>query len=133
MTRRFNLFSDDVEIRETATTAEDLMHNRISLINEKCRQDSDPFRPEYSSLTSPPQSLGVEVVYLHGGRQTPEAALNVASVCIPHKVGSYSWGQFARNLSEVSQASASNWRNLDWRGRAERSLKVVVVRHPLTR
>ena len=77
--------------------------------------------------------------FQHGGRnrastksqstKTPQ----VASVCIPHKVGSYSWGQFARNLTDPSSPSASAWLSLDWKTRAEKSLRVVVVRHPLTR
>jgi hypothetical protein len=124
-------FLGDAFLNNVDDTAEYRMSKRLSLLTEKCRFYSDPFRPESSAVSAPPQSLGVEVVYLHGRHSTKTS--NVASVCIPHKVGSYSWGQFARNLSNPSRKSVSSWLDLDWKTRAEKSLRVVVVRHPLTR
>jgi hypothetical protein len=139
-------FLGDAFLNNVDDTAEYRMSKRLSLLTEKCRFYSDPFRPESSAVSAPPQSLGVEVVYLHGRRSTKTSKIktskietskieksNVASVCIPHKVGSYSWGQFARNLSNPSRKSVSSWLDLDWKTRAEKSLRVVVVRHPLTR
>lgn len=52
------------------------------------------------------------------------------SVCIPHKVGSHAWGQFS-NQDDVKVDQSEL--DLPWKIKAELSLKVVVVRHPLER
>jgi hypothetical protein len=54
----------------------------------------------------------------------------VISVCIPHKVGSHAWGQFS-NQDDVKVDQSEL--DLPWKIKAELSLKVVVVRHPLER
>ena len=81
-------FEDNYYI-EASKSVSDRMSKRLSLLTEKCRQYSDPFRPESSVISTAPSSLGVEVVYLHG-RKTKEStsakSMPVASVCIPHKV-----------------------------------------------
>ena len=68
-------------------------------------------------------------MYLHGKKHT-------ASVCIPHKVGSHAWGKFAtifNNKGFNSKKEQKKFLNLDFESRASKSVRVVVVRHPLDR
>ena len=105
------------------------MSERIERLERKCKQFSNPFRTEYSALVAnEPTKLGVEVVYLKAGGHNTKKPL--ISVCIPHKVGSHAWGQFSnQNDVKVDQSEL----DLPWKIKAELSLKVVVVRHPLER
>lgn len=78
-----------------------------------------------------PARLGLEVVYLNSvGGDRHSRAKPLISVCIPHKVGSHAWGQFS-NLPEVRVDPSVL--DLTWKVKAELSLRVVVVRHPLER
>ena len=85
----------------------------------------NPDSPEYSSLHSPPSGPGTEVVLLPGNPPV--------TVCIPHKVGSHAWGVFSRQLADLYPARMEKLRGLDWRTRAGRARRAVIVRHPLER
>ena len=104
-------------VNMTARTAE------LARICDKYRLNPDS--PEYSSLHSPPSGPGTEVVLLPG---TPPV-----TVCIPHKVGSHAWGVFSRQLADLYPARMEKLRGLDWRTRAGRAKRAVIVRHPLER
>ena len=84
-----------------------------------------PETGEYSSLHSAPAGPGVEVVLLPG--EPP------VTVCIPHKVGSHAWGVFSRQLADLYPARMETLRAMDWRTRAGRAKRAVIVRHPLER
>ena len=104
-------------------------NERIHRHKTECLRYSDTFRPESSVLTSKPSSFGSEIVHLHGKEKT-------AVVCIPHKVGSHAWGKFATMFNKIQYLSAGKQKefsNLDFESRALRSVRVVVVRHPLER
>ena len=96
---------------------------QLSRVCDKYRLN--PASPEYSSLHSPPTGPGVEVVLLPG---TPPV-----TVCIPHKVGSHAWGVFSRQLAELYPERMSKLRAMDWRTRAGRARRALIVRHPLER
>ena len=105
------------------------MEERVNLLQRECLRYSDPFRPESAVLTGTPLTLGSEVVYLHGKEFT-------ASVCIPHKVGSHAWGKFATSFNDKQYSSRKKQKeflNLNFDSRASKSVRVVVVRHPLER
>ena len=109
--------------------AHEVIKERIHFHKTQCLRYSDPFRPESSVLTSTPSSFGSEIVYLHGKEKT-------AAVCIPHKVGSHAWGKFAAMFNKIQYLSAgkqNEFSNLDFKSRAFKSVRVVVVRHPLER
>ena len=104
------------------------MYERIELLSKKCKQFQNPYRNEYSALiASEPNKLGVEVVYLKSSGRIKKPLI---SVCIPHKVGSHAWGQFSNQEDLKVDTSQLD---LPWKIKAELSLKVVVVRHPLER
>ena len=116
------IFLDEVVTKET-------MEQRVELLQKECLRYSDPFRPESEVLVSTPLSFGSEVVYLHGKKF-------VASVCVPHKVGSHAWGKFATNFNEkyyASRESQKEFLSLNFESRAAQTVRVVVVRHPLDR
>ena len=104
------------------------MNERVEKLSKKCKQFQNPFRTEHSALiASEPNKLGVEVVYLKAGGHSKKPLI---SVCIPHKVGSHAWGQFSNQEDvKIDQSQL----DLPWKIKAELSLKVVVVRHPLER
>lgn len=96
---------------------------RTKRLYSVCNKYTDPFRPESLTLSQPAASLGSEVVYLDSeGQKRPGA------VCIPHKVGSNSWGKFSRLLGGGGADS-----ELSWEKRALLSERAVVVRHPMAR
>ena len=97
--------------------------DQLSRVCDKYSLDSES--PEYSSLHSLPTGPGVEVVLLPG---TPPV-----TVCVPHKVGSHAWGVFSRQLAELYPARMSKLRAMNWRTRAGRTKRAVIVRHPLER
>ena len=55
------------------------------------------------------------------------------SVCIPHKVGSHAWGEFARKLAALYPERTRRLGAATWRQRASWVRRAVVVRHPLDR
>lgn len=125
----FNLESFRHEGQEKVEYQSLSMSERIERLERKCKQFSNPFRTEYSALVAnEPTKLGVEVVYLKAGGHNTKKPL--ISVCIPHKVGSHAWGQFS-NQDDVKVDQSEL--DLPWKIKAELSLKVVVVRHPLER
>jgi len=114
---------------------------RAERLQRTCAKFSDRQRPESVALNGggggerrPETSAGVEVVHLQGRTK-------VASVCIPHKVGSHAWGKFAKFFNQNATSSSSSPRGrqledflkLDFKTRSLSSLRVVVVRHPLER
>ena len=102
------------------------MTARTAQLSRVCdKYGAHPQSPEYTSLHSPPTGPGVEVVLLPG---TPPV-----TVCIPHKVGSHAWGVFSRHLADLYPARMEKLRGLDWRTRAGRARRAVIVRHPLER
>ena len=110
------LESENVINRPAAT-----VEGRIELLRSTCQKYADSQRPESKSLfprgqpggqqqrSSQLVSLGVEVVYLFEGSQA-------ASVCIPHKVGSHSWGRFAQTLGKNADLFA-RWQRESWAGK----------------
>ncbi|TRY63786.1 hypothetical protein TCAL_03565 [Tigriopus californicus] len=104
---------------------------RVVRLNRVCQKYSDPFRPESWAVSDVGASgnalkaLGSEVVFLFSQK-------SVASVCVPHKIGSHSWGRFVQSLPK-SQIAWSKWQALSWEDRFEQAFKVVVVRHPFDR
>ena len=105
------------------------INQRIRNHEEQCQKYLDPFRPESTVLTTKPSSFGSEVVYLHGKKHT-------ASICIPHKVGSHAWGKFATIFNDRHYKNSKEQKeflNLDFESRALKSVRVIVVRHPLDR
>ena len=114
------MFLEDVKER---------IEERFKHLKRECLRYSDFFRPESAVLTAKPLSFGSEVVYLHGKEHT-------AAVCIPHKVGSHAWGKFATIFNDHQYSSVKKKKefvNLDFESRASKSVRVVVVRHPLER
>ena len=109
--------------------AKERIEGRFKHLKRECLRYSDSFRPESAVLTAKPLSFGSEVVYLHGKAHT-------AAVCIPHKVGSHAWGKFATIFNDHHYSSVKKKKefvNLDFESRASKSVRVVVVRHPLER
>ena len=105
------------------------MEERVNILKRACLRYSDPFRPESVIIKTKPRRLGSEVVYLHGRQFT-------ASVCIPHKVGSHAWGKFAtsfNNAKYLNEEKQKEFLALNFESRASKSVRVVVVRHPLER
>ena len=105
------------------------MKERVKHLEMECLRYSDPFRPESAVLTTTPTSFGSEIVYLHGKEYTAE-------VCIPHKVGSHAWGKFARlfnNNHYLDVKKQKEFSSMNFESRASKSVRVVVVRHPLER
>ncbi len=117
---------------------EDTLDSRAERLRRECRRLSDPFRPESASLVDERHTFGSEVVHLRS-----EAGAGArAAVCVPHKVGSHSWGRFARELQErqTARIGEAEWRAreaafaaMNFTERAKGTLKVTVVRHPLSR
>ena len=105
------------------------INQRIKAHREQCQKYSDPFRPESNILATKPSSFGSEVVYLHGKKLT-------ASICIPHKVGSHAWGKFATIFNDKHYQNVREQKeflNLNFESRASKSVRVIVVRHPMDR
>ena len=100
---------------------------RVLLLERTCAKYSDPFRPESAVLNEPPRSLGAEVVYL-----TNPAAERAGSVCVPHKVGSNSWGKFVSKLNDTSSFK-ERFDSLTWPDKADIAIRAIVVRHPMER
>ena len=125
----FSTGYEDVPSSESNTQEESSAVNmtartgQLSRVCDKYRLN--PASPEYAHLHSPPTGPGVEVVLLPG---TPPV-----TVCIPHKVGSHAWGVFSRQLADLYPARMEKLRGLDWRTRAGRTKRAVIVRHPLER
>jgi hypothetical protein len=104
------------------------MAERRLLLDSHCAKYKDPFRIEHLSLVGRETvRVGAEVVHMRtsGRSQKP-----IVSVCIPHKVGSHAWGQFA---SKPALKLDPSQLDLSWQVRAELSYRAVVVRHPLER
>ena len=101
--------------------------DRVRLLRKVCAKYSDPFRPESAVVGDFPRSLGSEVVYL-----TNPVKEKVGSVCIPHKVGSNSWGKFVTKLNDTSSFKAK-FDTLKWTSKANLAIRAVVVRHPMER
>ena len=114
---------------EDFKTAKKVISQRVHHLDEQCMKYSDPLRPESTVLTAKASSFGSEVVYLHGKKYT-------ATVCIPHKVGSHAWGKFAaifNNKHYRNKKEQKEFIDLDFESRASKSVRVIVVRHPLDR
>lgn len=110
------------------TSEEDTQVRRGDLLHSKCRQYLTSTNPP-RSLLDEPRTLGTEVVYLLGPKTVP------TSVCIPHKVGSHAWGKFATlfNGGPGGEELRDDFLKLDFKTRSAKSVRVVVVRHPLER
>jgi len=70
-------------------------------------------------------SPGREVVLLPG--------IPPIQVCIPHKVGSHAWGVFARHLLHLYPQRLEAIQQLNWKERADKVVRAIIVRHPLDR
>jgi hypothetical protein len=115
----------NVVMEEDSVSHYDDVVDRLARLDRVCAKYSDQFRPESQSLLAPARSFGTEVVYLFGSS-------SVSSVCIPHKVGSHSWGRFARSLS--ASPPPDDFEALRWEEKLERvGVRAVVVRHPMER
>ena len=111
------------------TTSNETIKSRVEHLRAECLRHSDPFRPESTVLTTKPISFGSEVVYIYGRK-------NTATICIPHKVGSHAWGRFAttfNNKQYLSIDEQKQFLSLNFESRASKSVRVIVVRHPLER
>ena len=99
--------------------------DKIEQLKSVCDKYNDPFRTEYQALNAQAATrIGVEVVYM----QSKSDVKPIISVCMPHKVGSHAWGQFAQELKiHPSQE------HLSWQVKAGLSIKAIIVRHPLER
>ena len=126
---KFSTGDEDVGSRDNNTEEESdgvNMTARTDQLSRVCdKYRLNPASPEYSSLHSPPTGPGVEVVLLPGNPPV--------TVCIPHKVGSHAWGVFSRQLAELYPERMSKLRAMDWRTRAGRARRALIVRHPLER
>lgn len=124
------MFYDDVDLPGVEGVISS-PEQRVARLNRVCQKYSDPFRPEswavsdVGTMENSLKALGSEVVFVF-------AEETVASVCVPHKIGSHSWGKFVQQLPK-NPATWSKWQALSWEDRFEESLKVVVVRHPFDR
>ena len=110
-------------------TSNETIRSRVEHLRAECLRHSDPFRPESTVLATKPISFGSEVVYIHGKK-------NTATICIPHKVGSHAWGKFAttfNNKQYLSIDEQKQFLSLNFESRASKSVRVIVVRHPLER
>ncbi len=103
----------------TKESGEEGQADRVARLGEVCRR----YSVDNARLAEHPSSFGREVVYLRSQSR-------VASVCVPHKVGSHAWGHFARSLSGHSYVFDGT--PFDEKA-AKVDVKVLVVRHPLTR
>ena len=102
--------------------------DRLTRLKRVCtKYTADHSRPESQALRLPARSLGAEVVYLYG----PES---VASVCIPHKVGSHSWGRFAKSVAVGNSELKDRFESLRFEEKASHlEVRAIVVRHPMER
>ena len=110
-------------------TSNETIRSRVEHLRAECLRHSDPLRPESTVLATKPISFGSEVVYIHGSN-------NTATICIPHKVGSHAWGKFAttfNNKQYLSIDEQKQFLSLNFESRASKSVRVIVVRHPLER
>ena len=117
--------SDNSNTEEEESGAVNMTARTDQLARVCDKYSLNPDSPEYSSLHSPPSGPGTEVVLLPGNPPV--------TVCIPHKVGSHAWGVFSRQLADLYPARMEKLRGLDWRTRAGRARRAVIVRHPLER
>ena len=121
--------SDGGEAKTAARLKPEVRHgDGLARLKRVCsKYTADHSRPESLALRLPARSLGAEVVYLYG----PES---VASVCIPHKVGSHSWGRFAKSLAVGNATLKHDFESLRFEEKASRlKVRAVVVRHPMER
>lgn len=110
----------------------DTQEGRIRALRRTCDKFSDVFRPESAVLWGEPRGFGSEVVYLHSESE------KIASVCVPHKVASNSWGKFGQNLLRNSpenvEKNVNFFNGLNFKERTKHvTLKAVTVRHPMER
>ena len=121
---------DEVETEASArnNTLEERDGDGLARLKRACtKYMADHYRPESPALRLPARSLGAEVVYLYG----PQA---VASVCVPHKVGSHSWGRFAASVAVGNADLKDGFESLRFEEKASRlEVRAVVVRHPMER
>ena len=125
--------SDGDKTKQTALTRHNLEEGdsdggRVARLKQVCaKYTAESSRPESRPLRLPARSLGTEVVYLYG----PES---VASVCIPHKVGSHSWGRFAKSVAVGNADLKNHFETLRFEEKVSRlTVRAVVVRHPMER
>lgn len=123
--------SDGEEAATEASTQVDFRDrdgDRLTRLKRVCiKYMADHFRPESRALRIPARSFGAEVVYLYG----PES---VASVCIPHKVGSHSWGRFAKSAAVTNADLKDGFESLRFEEKASHlEVRAIVVRHPMER
>lgn len=108
---------------------------RIKTLDRVCSKYSNPYRSEHLALWGnelSAKSFGTEVVYLYGNSNTTSP---ISSVCIPHKVGSHSWGQFSKLITDATSKDLVTFFNgLTFEEKVRHvAVKVVVVRHPMER